>query len=84
MSSLKHYRASIDIVDAQIRDKLRERFDLSREAQRLRAKKTVGGNPYDGKREADIVEGYVTELVPPFRRRDAMGIAFAILDACAE
>lgn len=82
--SLKYLRHSIDAIDEQLRTTLLMRFDLSREAQRLRAKKTVGGNPYDGKREADIVEGYVTALVPPFRRRDAMAIAFVILDACSE
>jgi chorismate mutase len=68
-------RARLDDIDAQLRDLVRARRDISRHVQQLR--REAGGPRIEHSRENQIVNTYADELGRP-----GVGLAMAVLEIC--
>ena len=75
VSSVVEGRARLDAIDAELRDLVRARREISQQVQRLR--RDAGGPRIEHSRENQIVNSYGDEL-----GRAGVGLALAVLEIC--
>lgn len=75
VSSVDEGRARLDAIDAELRDLVRTRREISQQVQRLRHK--AGGPRIEHSRENQILNAYGDEL-----GRAGVGLALAVLEIC--
>jgi len=75
VSSVDEGRARLDAIDAELRDLVRARREVSQQVQRLR--RDAGGPRIEHSRENQILNAYGDEL-----GRAGVGLALAVLEIC--
>ena len=75
VSSVTEGRARLDAIDAELRDLVRARREISQQVQRLR--RDAGGPRIEHSRENQILNAYGDEL-----GRAGVGLALAVLEIC--
>lgn len=75
VSSIDEGRTRLDAIDAEIRDLVRSRREISQQVQRLR--REAGGPRIEHSRENQILNGYGDEL-----GRAGVSLALAVLEIC--
>ena len=75
VSTVDEGRAKLDAIDAQLRDLVRARRQISQQVQRLR--REAGGPRIEHSRENQILNGYGDEL-----GRAGVSLALAVLEIC--
>ena len=75
VSTVDEGRAKLDTIDAQLRDLVRARRQISQQVQRLR--REAGGPRIEHSRENQILNAYGDEL-----GRAGVGLALAVLEIC--
>jgi len=75
VSTVAEGRARLDAIDAELRDLVRARREISQQVQRLR--RDAGGPRIEHSRENQIVNSYGDEL-----GRAGVGLALAVLEIC--
>jgi len=75
VSSVDEGRARLDAIDAELRELVRARREVSQQVQRLR--RDAGGPRIEHSRENQILNAYGDEL-----GRAGVGLALAVLEIC--
>lgn len=75
VSTVTEGRARLDAIDAELRDLVRARREISQHVQRLR--RDAGGPRIEHSRENQILNSYGDEL-----GRAGVGLALAVLEIC--
>jgi len=75
VSSVDEGRARLDAIDAELRELVRARREISQQVQRLR--RDAGGPRIEHSRENQILNAYGDEL-----GRAGVGLALAVLEIC--